>query len=311
MTTTAGTLSSFAALGTTATILVADPDALAGAVSVLRTELDAIDLACSRFRPDSELAKVNSTSGRSVPVSPLFLEATEVALRAARATGGRVTPTVGSAMKVLGYDRDFATIDPVGSGVSVRAAAVPAWQVVEVDRSMRRVRVPSGVELDFGATAKALCADRAARAAAGRAGSGVLVSLGGDIAVAGSPPPGGWAIRVTHDHADPPDGPGQTVTITGGGLATSSTRVRRWERNGNPFHHVVDPATGLPAQDHWQTVTVAAGSCVDANIASTASIILGPSAPRWLQQRRLPARLVDAAGAETVLAGWPRRSEAD
>ncbi len=313
MTTAVGALSSFPALGTTATILVADAyaDALPAAVSVVQAELDAIDMACSRFRPDSELAKVNSGEGRPVPVSSLFLEAVEVALRAARLTGGVVTPTVGSALKMLGYDRDFAAIDQTGAGVAVTAVAVPAWQVVEMNHSTASVRIPAGVELDLGATAKALCADRAARAAAARLGGGVLVSLGGDIAVAGLPPPGGWPIRVTHDHADPPDGPGQTVTITAGGLATSSIHVRQWERGGKTLHHLVDPSTGLSAQGCWQTVSVAAGSCVDANIASTASMILGCAALGWLEQRRLPARLVDETGGITVVAGWPFPAEAD
>ncbi|MGI8752672.1 MAG: FAD:protein FMN transferase [Acidimicrobiales bacterium] len=139
----------------------------------------------------------------------------------------------------------------------------------------------------------------------------MLVSLGGDIAVAGLPPAGGWPVRVTRNHADPPDGPGQTVTIKAGGLATSSTQVRRWERGGKAVHHLVDPSTGRSTRGCWQTVTVAAGSCVDANIASTASIILGSGAPAWLEQRQLPARLVDTTGAVTVVAGWPTRSAAD
>jgi thiamine biosynthesis lipoprotein len=256
------------------------------------------------------LAVVNAAAGRPVRVSPLFLDALETAVRAARVTGGRVTPTVGSAMTFLGYDRDFSTIDPLGPALEARATAVPGWQVVHMDPVTREVQVPPGVQLDFGATAKALCADRAARAVASRTGAGVLVSLGGDIAVAGSTPPRGWPIRVTQNHAAAPDAPGQTVAVTAGGLATSSTTVRRWQRGGEPLHHLVDPSTGAPAQEHWQTVSVAAGSCVDANIASTAAIILGADAIHWLEQRRLPARLVDPAGRVTVVAGWPLPTEA-
>lgn len=301
---------SFPALGTTASILVTDPDALPVALTVLQAEVDAIDRACSRFRPDSELAMVNAAGGRPVRVSALFLDAVDVARHAARATGGRVTPTVGSAMRVLGYDRDFSTIDRFGSAINVDAKAVPGWQEIHVDPETRRVQVPAGVLLDLGATAKALCADRAAPTVAARTGAGTLVSLGGDIAVAGSAPPGGWPIRVTQNHADPPDAPGQTVSIVSGGMATSSTTLRRWERGGRPVHHLVDPSTGLPAQEWWQTVTVAAGSCVDANIASTAAILLGVDAVRWLEQQRLPARLVDTAGTVTVVAGWPPPTEA-
>ena len=182
---------------------------------------------------------------------------------------------------------------------------VPGWRRVRVDRSSSSVQLPAGVVLDLGATAKALCADRAAGAAGAITGSGVLVSLGGDIAVAGEGPRGGWRIRVTHDHAAGLDAPGRTVTITSGGLATSSTSVRRWSRGGQTVHHLVNPATGLPAAECWRTVTVAAATCVSANVASTRAIVLGPAAPAWLARQRLPARLADPAGAVTVVAGWP------
>ena len=174
-----------------------------------------------------------------------------------------------------------------------------------MDGATATVQVPAGVTIDLGATAKALCSDRAARAIASSTGSGVLVSLGGDIAVAGPAPEEGWVVRVSHDHADPPEIGGPTVTIESGGLATSSTSVRRWIRGGKTMHHLIDPVTGAPAAEYWRTVSVAAGSCVDANIASCAAIIMGPAAPEWLNARRLPARLVAPGGGVTTVAGWP------
>ena len=117
---------------------------------------------------------------------------------------------------------------------------------------------------------------------AGATGVGVLVSLGGDVAVAGPPPEEGWPIRITDDHADPLEAGGPIVTITSGGLATSSTSVRRWARGGQVLHHLIDPSTGAPAAEVWRTVSVAAGSCVDANIASCAAVIMGAAAPSWL-----------------------------
>jgi thiamine biosynthesis lipoprotein len=137
----------------------------------------------------------------------------------------------------------------------------------------------------------------------------VLVSLGGDIAVAGPAPAGGWRIRVTDDHAAGPGAPGQTVAITSGGLATSSTTVRAWPRDGQRMHHIVDPATGQPARGCWRTVSVAAGSCVDANAASTAAIVLGAAAAEWLRDRSLPARLVRQDGLVETTAGWPHDTE--
>jgi thiamine biosynthesis lipoprotein len=298
---------SFPALGTTASLIVTDPEAMPRAEAALRSELDDIDRACSRFRPDSELEAINTAAGRPVRVSALCLIAVEAALRAARLTDGRVDPTVGRAMQLIGYDRDFPLVAREGPEIRVRLQPVPGWYRVVVDRAASTVMVPAGVELDLGATAKALCADRAAAGAAFAVGPGIgiLVNLGGDIAVAGPPPDGGWVVQVAHDHAEPLDAGGPAFSITSGGLATSSTSVRRWTRGGRDLHHLIDPATGGPAVEFWRTVTVAAASCLDANIASCASIILGAAAPGWLEARRLPARLVGPGGRVTTVGGWP------
>ena len=129
------------------------------------------------------------------------------------------------------------------------------------------------------------------------------MNLGGDVAVAGEAPPGGWAIGVGDDHAAAVSD--ATVSIAAGGLATSSTTVRRWRRGGRPVHHIVDPATGMPAREVWRTVTVSAASCVDANVASTAAVLRGEDAPDWLASLGLPARLVAADGRVVTVAGWP------
>lgn len=304
-----GTLSStsFPAIGTTASLVVTDDGAFAAALDALHQELTAMDLAASRFRDDSELVALNASagSGTPYPVSDLLFDAIQEALRAARLTGGLVDPTVGRALELNGYDRDFALIDPDGPALRLTARAVPGWKVVEVDASSRTVTLPAGVTLDLGATAKALCADRAARRASNETGCGVLVSLGGDMAVAGDAPAGGWPVRISDDHASPIELEGPKVAVSSGGLATSSTTVRRWVRGGTAVHHLIDPATGLPAAEHWRTVSVAAATCVDANIASCASILLGERAPGWLSEHNLPARLVAAGGDVTVVAGWP------
>jgi thiamine biosynthesis lipoprotein len=188
----------------------------------------------------------------------------------------------------------------------VRFRRAAGWRCVELDEARSTVRVPSGIELDYGATAKALAADMAATAvAAEQDGVGVLVSIGGDIAIAGAPPADGWPVRVGEDHAAGLDQPGQTIALRSGGLATSSTTLRRWRRGEDELHHILDPSSGRPAADCWRTVSVAAASCVDANIASTAAIIRGERAPRWLAALELPARLVANDGAVTLIGGWP------
>jgi thiamine biosynthesis lipoprotein len=294
---------SWPALGTNATVVVADAAGLAAACRSVRAVLEEIDRAASRFREDSEISVVNRAGGAPVLVSGTFVRAARCALRAARITGGDLDPTVGASLRIAGYDRDFTLVGP---GVAVRFAAAAGWRAIELDDARHLVRVPAGVELDFGATAKALAADMAAaRASAGIAGGGVLVSLGGDIATAGPAPAEGWSVHVTDDHAAGPGAAGQTIALRSGGLATSSTTRRRWTRGSTNVHHILDPATGAPAREHWRTVSVAAACCVDANIASTTSIIRGAAAPAWLEGFRLPARLVAGAGAVTVTCGWP------
>jgi thiamine biosynthesis lipoprotein len=295
----------FPALGTTAVVAVADPRLTNTAVAAVEEEISAIDRTCSRFRPDSELTLVNGRGGTTTPVSPLLLDALGVALEAARLTDGLLDPTVGGAMRVLGYDRDFGLMEKVGSPLVVSVGRAPGWRLVVVDRPRSTVLIPVGVEIDLGATAKALCADRAAAAAFSRTGTGVLVSLGGDMAAAGPAPEAGWSVLVTDDHASPVDAPGQRVAIRSGGLATSGITVRRWARGEQQLHHLIDPATGMPVQACWRTVTVTAGTCVDANTASTAAVILGEAAPAWLAGRRLPARLVAIDGTVTTVSGWP------
>jgi len=131
------------------------------------------------------------------------------------------------------------------------------------------------------------------------------VSIGGDIATAGTPPPDGWPVRVAEDHSSPFDAAGQTIALRGGGLATSSTTVRRWTRGERELHHILDPASGRPAPECWRTVSVAADCCVDANIASTAAIVRGERAPGWLEGLGLPSRLVAVDGTVSFTAGWP------
>jgi thiamine biosynthesis lipoprotein len=297
---------SFPALGTTAEVTTLDPLALSEAIDVLEHELAAIDLACSRFRADSEVSRLARADGRWTPASRLLLEALAAGVAAAEATGGAVDPTVGATMRALGWDADFRIV--VSRREPARMELVPAagWQRIEIDDERRRVRVPTGVEIDLGATAKALAADRAAAAAFRATGSSVLVDLGGDIAVAGPAPAGGWPIFVTDDHrATPSCADGQVVAIAAGGLATSSTVVRRWRTRDGIAHHVVDPRTGRPAAEVWRTVSVAASSCVDANTASTAAIVFGEDAPRRLEELGVSARLVRRDGRIVVTGGWP------
>jgi thiamine biosynthesis lipoprotein ApbE len=331
------------ALGTTVVLRVTDPRALAPARAAVEWELDAIDLACSRFREDSELSRLNANAGRPMRATPLLIEAVEEALRAAELTDGDVDPTLGAALEMIGYDRDWRLLDPpreesprsearphrpragvpsedsrrredpraahpdtrVGLKPTITIRARAGWREVALDRASFSLCLPAGIHLDLGATAKAWAADRAAGSGAREVGCGVLVSLGGDLATCGPPPLDGWQIHVTDDHRSDPRAPGQTISILSGGLATSSTTVRRWHHDGCDMHHIVDPHTAAPVRGAWRTVSVAAASCLDANIATTAALVRGELVPAWLAELGLPARLVDRDGNVMTLGDWP------
>ena len=298
---------SWTALGTGVRLLVTEAAAVDPARDAVESVLADVDLAASRFREDSELNRLAGRPGEWVRVSPLLLDLLGAALRAAAESGGLLDPTVGEALAGLGYDRTFRMVAPEGGELVVSWPAPPGAEAIEIDEPSGRVRLRPGTRLDLGATAKGAAADLAATAAQAAAGCGVLVSLGGDMAAAGPPPPAGWAVRVgdSSDPDAPGDGPSEVVAVHRGGLATSSTRVRRWVRGGRALHHIVDPRTGLPAGGPWRTVSVTAATCLQANVASTTAVILGEDAPAWLTRRQLPARLVNQEGEVLKLGGWP------
>jgi FAD:protein FMN transferase len=293
-------------------VAVTDPAALPDARALLTGRMAAVDAACSRFRDDAELAALEAAAGRWRPVSPLLADLLAVGLRAARLTDGDVDPTVGGSLERLGYDRDLAGI-ATADGLVVVPAPAPGWTAVELDGGAGRARVAPGVRVDLGATAKARTADTAAAEITARTAAGCLVSIGGDIAVAGEPPRGGWRVRVEDVTGDPdaaPAGPCTVVTIRDGGLATSSTRARRWQRGGLELHHLLDPRTGLPPVPAWRTVSAAAGTCVDANTVSTAAIVRGHAAWPWLRSAGVPVRLVTVDGQVLTAGGWPEEAAA-
>jgi thiamine biosynthesis lipoprotein len=257
---------SFPAIGTTAQLTLADDHYADEAEALMRQRLHDIDRAASRFRPDSEVVLIEAMGGPR-RVSAILSGAVHTALASARDTDGLVDPTT-------------------------RPGTPGAWRSVDLDPHRRVLLIPPGVEIDVGATGKALVADRIAREVAHQAKTSALVSLGGDIACAGVAT---WDIGVADDHRDAEAD--QVVRIRGGGIATSSTTVRPG--------HILDPRTGEPVESPWRTVTVAARSCVAANTASTAAIVAGEDAPKWLAARDIPARLVAHDGSVVRVAGWP------
>ncbi|MDQ0092385.1 FAD:protein FMN transferase [Paeniglutamicibacter psychrophenolicus] len=303
-----GGTASWPVWGLEASIAVEDPGMASDAERLVRGVIAQIDDACSRFRPDSELMRLQPELDSGADASPLLAALVRSALDAARWTGGDVDPTLGKDMESLGYDRDISRVR-LGSAGSVTTLSrprrrTPGWR--QVDLEGQKLTVPRNLRLDLGATAKAVAADRAASLVFDEMGCGILVSLGGDIATAGPEPEGGWQVLVQ----DLPTDPWQQVTLGAGqAMATSSTQKRRWKHEGHDMHHILDPRFGLPAEPVWRSVTVAASTCLLANAYSTAGIVRGFAAVAWFERGGIAGRLVDRQGRIVTTGGWPREDD--
>ena len=297
------TFATFRAMGTMNGVAVADPAALEPAHAAAREVIHAVDAACSRFRADSEISQLNRLAGQGpIHVSELLYGVIGAALAAADATGGLVDPTIGRLMERIGYTVTFSDVPADGPSVDLEIRSAPGWTTITHDRVNRTVTIPEGASIDLGAVGKAWAADRAAVAAAERVGTGVLVACGGDVAVSGPSPEGGWRVRV----AETTDAViWQDIHLFDGGVATSGTESRTWRRGGEVLHHILDPATGLPSDSTWVMASVAASSCAEANAAATASIVLGDGAPSWLDRLGVPARLARRDGTIVTVGQWP------
>lgn len=293
-------------LGTYGFLATGDPAQLGDAFAIAREVLAAVDRACSRFRADSDLERANSRPGRWVTVDPLLVAAVDVAVAAARVTDGLVDPCLGRSMVLLGYDADLKTVQRRGPAPGHRAHPAPtpgAWRDIGTDPE-GGLRVPEDCALDLGATCKAWASDLVAASIVDRLGCDLVVSLGGDVRIAGPRGSGhpGWAVEITER---PGDADAERVWLDGGGLATSSTTERRWAGESGEVHHVLDPRTGRPTDEHWRTATATGATCVAANVATTAALVLGPEAPGWLEANDVTARLVDRTGEVTRIGSWP------
>jgi thiamine biosynthesis lipoprotein len=265
------------------------------------TVMAEVDGAVSRFRDDSDLARINAAAGRYVAVSPLTIALVKLGLAVADRTADAVTPTVGAALAALGYDDDISVVRDRASAPACTPAPTTT-ATVRIDHDLGRVGVGSGTVLDLGATAKAYAVDEAVRRIARHAHSGVLVSIGGDLAVHGTPP-AGWTIAVSETAGAPVE----MVTIDAGALATSSMLGRRW---GADRHHIVDPRTGDCARGPWRTATVWAPTAVEANLLSTWALVDATAAATAMALEGCPARIVTDAGEVERRHGWPAALEA-
>jgi thiamine biosynthesis lipoprotein len=267
--------------------------------------IEQIDATCNRFRSDSEISRVNSLRGETVPISATFERALESALRAAQMTYGLCDPTVLPALLALGYDRDYDDV-VVRDDIEVRAPVpAPGPSAMHLDVLRHTLRLDDGCQLDLGASAKALVADLVADEVA--PSGGVVVELGGDVAVRGNGPEGPWAIAISDSLSI--TGREPRISLRHGGVATSSTGTRTWTINGEVVNHVIDPRTGSFAKGVYTTASVTAGDCVSANAFATAAL-LWDDAGYHVAQAGWSARLVRADGGIEFVGGWPSDEEA-
>lgn len=298
----------FAAIGTSNQLLATRADVLDAALAIASGYLDALDRACSRFRPDSEVSRLAAAAAHGPAEfsgSPMLIDHLQAARHAARLSDGLVDFTVGSAVIGSGYDADLDKVrareqfDPGVPGV------VAGWQQVGVNGA--RISAPAGVVLDFGATAKAHAADMIVRLLALQLPGGFLVNLGGDLAGSGATPDGGWRVGI-----EGADGAiREVIAIDGQAVATSSTQLRTWTTSTGRAHHIVDPRTGATAAPVWGQVTCVAATALEANTASTAAIVLGEDAVAWLEDSGLAARCERGDGSVVHTAGWPQSFDSE
>lgn len=276
---------SFKSMGTVVRLIAApesDPGTVRRAEAVIKRVFTREDARFSRFRPDSELCRVNANAGRWVHVTKPFAELTEAALRAARQTDGLFDPTVLPALVAAGYDRDFKEVVARGDREDEALAALRrdfaalmlkqttacgAWREVQIRGT--QLRLPEGAALDFGGIAKGWTVDRVARWLTRLPWA--IVDAGGDLRIVGNPPDG-WVEIGVEDPQDR-DAEALRLRLRSGALATTSVTIRAW---GDGQHHIIDPRTSLPAMTSVVQATVWRRTCAEAEIWSKAALLRGP-----------------------------------
>jgi thiamine biosynthesis lipoprotein len=287
----------FPAMGTEVHVLV--PSTAAAEISSVRSLFGEWEARLSRFLPDSDLSRLNASAGTPAVVGDLLFRVVKEALAAAAATDGAFDPTLLRQQARIGYDRSFDRMPAVVPPAAGRPLPGGAWRQVGVDDRSRIVALPRGCALDVGGIAKGMAADAALRALSGRGVDAALVSAGGDLAVTGLPEDGAWQVLVG-ERGD------QVVPLLEGALATSGVARRSWLQGARARHHILDPSTGEPSESGLREVTVVASTCAAAEVAATASFVLGVERGAELLRRHgLAGRFTSADGGQVAVGPWP------
>jgi thiamine biosynthesis lipoprotein len=262
-----------------------------------------VEAELSRFRPQSGLSRLNAAAGRGPQsISPLLVEVLALALEAARASSGVFDPTVLNALHAAGYDRSFEQIE-AGNGVpqcSPSALSGNGWQQVLLDAAEGTATLPAGLSIDLGGIAKGWAVDQAALQL-GQWGP-ALVDAGGDIRSVGTPGEP-WPVAVQDPFDETRDL--AVILLAGNAVATSSIGGRRWQRNGQSMHHLIDPRTGHPSRSDLHTVTALAPTAVGAEVMAKVVLLLGrQEGQRYARTRGHNVLCVGQDGQQSLAGNW-------
>jgi FAD:protein FMN transferase len=267
------------AMGSDAHVVVVTAGDGNALVAAAWARIDQLESRWSRFRTDSEVSTMNRCAGRPVTVSRDTVALVDHALAAWRLTDGCFDPTVGAALVAHGYDRDLAEVVARGGAAPEHTEPAPGPTGIALDRVTLTVMLPIGMTFDPGGIGKGLGADLVAAELLAAGAAGALVNLGGDVRAMGTPPgPAGWVINLPD-----PLRPGRElarIALPDGGVATTSQLRRRWSTPRGTAHHLIDPATGRPAEGEVVAATVVAAEAWRAEALTKLAFLGGPSALR-------------------------------
>ncbi len=257
--------------------------------------VEAIEAALSRFRPTSELSRLNARSGKWVSVSDTLLQAVVKARQAAQLTAGLYNPLVLEALLAAGYTRSFEEWDQVADAGSAAqfATLVPDWAGIDIKPKHSAIRLPPGAQIDLGGTGKGWTAEQIANRLAPH--GPCLVDAGGDLVARGAPAGRpGWLVGVSEPGPASDDMPPvAAVAVTDVAVATSGIDFRRWTQGGQQRHHLIDPRTGQPAETDILAATVIHPDAALAEGYTKALILLGSTAGlEWINRQPQHAALV-------------------
>ena len=301
--------SQFRAMGTTVSLLLLEEQSEEG-TTLVQDLFDEWEQMLSRFLPESELSQLNRRAGAYVMVSPLLFNVMEEALEAARATRGLYDPTLLYQLQQMGYDRSFDTLDLQQPMNEQDAHPGGDWRSIELDRYRQWIHLPEGVGVDFGGIAKGMVVDAALALLQKEGLTPALVNAGGDLSVAGTPPgESSWPIAIEgseeHDNGSP-----WLVPLQYGSMATSGIARRHWQQGETLRHHLIDPRTGISAQNYMESVSVVAARCEQAEVAAKVAFLLGMErGSEFLHNHGLSGLLVQRDGTWKTVGSWPREEE--